>query len=167
MKTNNVFDPLNMSDIRDFVVVPEYLHTRYTELVDAVYDWHGTMLREAFNASFRHYTGQERAPECLYVYSTELNLGFFMPSKPDTSSVSVLSNGYENPAMDSASFGMAVTLMIVNHFGWHLAEDAEPDSVRYHAAQQMSDLYLSLRNWAFDLSEQGLLDGAAIAGFID
>lgn len=167
MKTNNAFDPLNLSDIRDFVVVPEYLHNRYTELTHAVYEWHSEMLRDAFSASFRNYTGEDHTPECLYVYSTELGLGFWMPSKPDTLSVTVLSNGYENPDMDSASFGMAVTLMIVNHFGWYLAEDAEPGSARYHSAQQMSDLYLSLRDWAFDLSEQGLLDGQAIAGFID
>ncbi|MNP79003.1 hypothetical protein D3C76_1767450 [compost metagenome] len=69
--------------------------------------------------------------------------------------------------MDSASFGMACTLLVVNHFGWFLAEDAEPGSAQHRAAQQMSDLYLSLRDWAFDLSEQGLLDGEAIAGFID
>lgn len=167
MKTNNAFDPLNLSEIRDFVVVPEYLQSKYSGLVDAVYEWHGGMLRNAFAANFRHYTDAERAPECLYVYSTERGLGFWMPAKPDTLAVSVPSNGYQNPEMDAASFGMATTLLVVNHFGWYLAEDAEPDSPQYHSAQQMSDLYLALRDWAFDLSEQGLLDGEAIAGFID
>ena len=167
MKTNNAFDPLNMSEIRDFVAVPEYLHTRYTDLVTDVYEWHGNLLRDAFSKSFLHYTGDVRVPECLFIYSTERNLGFWMPSKPDTLSVSVPSNGFEHRDMDSASFGMAVTLLIVNHFGWYLADGAEPDTVQFHTAQQMSDLYLSLRDWAFDLSEQGLLDGEAIAGFID
>ena len=167
MKTNNAFDPLNFSEVRDFVVVPEYLQNRYAEMTHAVYEWHAEMLRDAFGANMRHHTGYDRPPECLYVYSPALNLGFWMPSKPDTLEVSVLSNGYQNPEMDSASFGMANTLLVVNHFGWYLADGAEPDSAQYHAAQQMSDLYLSLRDWAFDLSEQGLLDGAAVAGFID
>lgn len=167
MKTNNAFDPLNMSEIRSLVVVPEYLHTRYSELTGDVYEWHSSLLRDAFAKSMQHYTGHPRAPECLFVYSVEHNLGFWMPSKPDTLSVCVPSNGYENQAMDAASFGMATTLLIVNHFGWYLADGAEQDTVQYQVAQQMSDLYLSLRSWAFDLSEQGLLDGAAIAGFID
>lgn len=167
MKTNNAFDPLNMSEIRQFVVIPEYLHNRYEENVALVYEWHGGMLRDAFGANIRFVTGIERAPECLFVYSAERGLGFWMPSKPDTLSVASPGNGYENPAMDSASYGMAATLLVVNHFGWYLAEGAEPDTAQHRAAQQMSDLYLSLRDWAFDLSDQGLLDGEAIAGFID
>ena len=167
MNTHNAFDPLNMSEVRDFVVVPEYLHTRYSDLTHHVYEWHSEMLRDAFGQNMRLFTDTDRVPECLYVYSTELNLGFWMPSRPDTLAVCVPSNGYENNEMDAASFGMANTLLVVNHFGWALAEDAEPGSARYRAAQQMSDLYLALRDWAFDLSEQGLLDGEAIAGFID
>lgn len=167
MKTNNVFDPLNMSEIRQFVVIPEYLHSRYEQCAETVYEWHASVLRNAFGQQLKHCTGIERSPECLFVFDTARNLGFWMPSKPDTLPVCVLSNGYENPDMDSATLGMAVTLLTVNHFGWYLAEDAQPDTAQYRMAQQMSDLYLSLRDWAFDLSDQGLIDGAAIAGFID
>jgi hypothetical protein len=167
MKTNNAFDPLNLSEIREFTVIPEYLHGHYSRETAAVYEWHAEMLRDAFGQSFRQYTDIDREPEALFVACPERGLGFWMPSRPDTFAVEVQSNGYQNPDMDAASFGMACTLMIVNHWGWFLAEDAEPGSARYNSAQQMSDLYLSLRDWAFDLSEQGLLDGEAIAGFID
>jgi hypothetical protein len=167
MKTHNAFDPLNMSEIRQFTVIPEYLHGPYTRETETVYEWHAAMLRDAFGQAFRHHTNIERALDCLFVACPERGLGFWMPAKPDTLDVSVLSNGYQNPAMDSASFGMATTLLVVNHFGWYLADGAEQGTAQYRAAQQMSDLYLSLRDWAFDLSEQGLLDGEAIAGFID
>lgn len=167
MKTNNAFDPLNLSEIRQFTVIPQYLHNHYTRETETVYEWHAAMLRDAFAKSVRLYAGLERDPEALFVACPERGLGFWMPSKPDTLSVSVPSNGFEHRDMDSASFGMAVTLLIVNHFGWYLAESAEPGTAPYRAAQQFADLYLSLRDWAFDLSEQGLLDGEAIAGFID
>ena len=169
MKTHNAFDPLNLSEVRDFVVVPEYLQNHYARTVEKVYDDHSTKLRDAVAYYMLTYTDTDtlRSPELLFVYSAELDLGFWIPSKQVNYRVEVPSNGYQNPDMDAASLGMATTLLVVNHFGWMLAEDAEPDSKRYHAAQQMSDLFLSLRDWAFDLSEQGLLDGEAIAGFID
>lgn len=167
MMTNNAFDPLNMSEIRDFVVVPEYLHGRYSQCVADVYNWHGDMLRDAFSQYAEQFADFDRTIECQFVYSAERELGFWIPANPDALSVCVNSNMYENPEMDRATFGMANTLLIVNHFGWQLADGAEPDTVKYREAKMLGDLYLNLRDWAFELSDQKLIDGAAVCGFLD
>lgn len=170
MKTNNAFDPLNLSEVRSFVVIPAYLRNHYDQLTTAVYAMFADTIRDAILAYTREFTGDERAPDLLYVFTAERQagpLGFWMPAKQDTFNVFVPSNGYENKEMDAATYGAAVTLLAVNHLAWALAEDAEPGSARSMTADLMCDVYLKLRDWFFDLSEQELLDGVAIAGFID
>lgn len=167
MKTHTAFDPARLTNDYPFALVSEYLQNQYYTAADAAYGIRFVVLREAFAQQFQFTTGIEDMGECQFAYSAERNVGFWLPVRADTFKVEMLGNGYQNPAMDRATLGAAASLLTVNHYGWHLAENASPGSERYMLAEAMSDNYLSLRDWVFDLSEQGLLDGEAIAGFID
>lgn len=167
MKTNTAFDPARLSNDYPFSLVSEYLQNQYYTAADAAYGIRFIVLRDAFGQQFKHCTGEESEGECQFAYSAERNVGFWLPVRADAFKVDVLSNMYQNHAMDRATLGAAVTLLTVNHYGWHLAENASPGTDQYALAEAMSDNYLALRDWVFDLSEQGLLDGEAIAGFID
>lgn len=94
-----------------------------------------------------------------FVTNDKGTLGFWYPTDQPTYPVSC-QNYYEDPAMPAKSFGAACTLVALNGLIWNI-----------HATGQnvngLSDLFYALRNWIFDLGEQGQLDTAAVAGFID
>ena len=58
--------------------------------------------------------------------------------------------------------GEDCTLIALNHLLWSVYSAGN-----HQTAAKLSDQFHALRNWTFDLSEAGTLDGAAIAGFID
>lgn len=89
-------------------------------------------------------------------------LGFWYPADQGNYAVAC-QNYYENPAMQDMAFGAACTLVAFNTLIWHLHERKVSEDILDAA----NDLYHALRNWVFDLSEAGQIDGAAIAGFID
>lgn len=91
----------------------------------------------------------------------EGTLGFLYPTSRDHYKVDC-TNYFSHPKMDSRSFGAALTLLSVNHLCWRCHEDGIEDGAKF-----FHDLYFQLRDWVFDLSDAGELDGAAIAGFID
>ena len=59
--------------------------------------------------------------------------------------------------------GAGCTLVAFNTLLWFLHQRQMPEDILDAA----NDLYYALRNWIFDLSEAGELDGAAVASFID
>lgn len=94
-----------------------------------------------------------------FVTNEDGTLGFWYPTMHETYNVTVPSNYYQNPAMDGQAFGAAVTLMAVNHLLW--ANQNQPDN------DALIEKFYKLREWIFDMSDVGQIDGAAIAGFID
>jgi hypothetical protein len=97
-----------------------------------------------------------------FAESDDGQFGYWYPADQDTYAVAC-ANYYQNDAMPAEAFGAACTLVAFNALIWHL-HSRNVDSDIVDAA---SDLYHALRNWIFDLSEQGQIDGSAIAGFID
>ncbi len=97
-----------------------------------------------------------------FAVSEDGKFGYWYPADQDTYAVAC-QNYYEDPAMPAEAFGAACTLVAFNTLIWHLHERKVPEDILDAA----NDLYHALRNWIFDLSEAGQIDGAAIAGFID
>jgi hypothetical protein len=108
-----------------------------------------------------------------FVATPDGSVGFWYPLTASQYSVEVETNGYAEKAMHAASFGAATTLTALNHYTWYLAEVSReaPDDESRRAIDELGNVmvekYHQLREFVFDLSEQGLLDGEAIAGFID
>lgn len=121
-----------------------------------------TLQPEAAIFDLAENTSEEYDGGCWnFVANDDGDLGFWYPTDKDTYAVSC-ENYYENKAMDARAFGAALTLVTINQLIWslyHLGNQA--------ASQVLSDKWHALRNWIFDLSEQGSLDGQAIAAFID
>ncbi len=94
-----------------------------------------------------------------FLCNDERTIGFWYPLDKPNYPVSC-QNYYEDPAMPAKSFGAACTLVALNGLLWNI-----------HATGQnvdgLSNLFHTLRNWVFDLGEQGELDTASVAGFID
>lgn len=97
-----------------------------------------------------------------FVTNGEGSLGFWYPTDAPAYSVAC-QNYYEHPAMPATAFGAACTLIAFNQMVWMLHQRGLDSDIVDAASTQ----YHALRNWIFDLSEQGLIDGTAIAGFID
>lgn len=89
-------------------------------------------------------------------------LGFWYPDTVFGYSVKC-PNYYTNPAMPATAFGAACTLIAFNHLIWRIHQQGISSDI----VDLASDQYQRLRNWIFDLADEGLIDGAAIAGFID
>ena len=95
-------------------------------------------------------------------FVTNGTVGFWYPADRETYSVAC-SNYYLNDAMQAKAFGAGCTLVAFNTLLWFLHQRQMPEDILDAA----NDLYYALRNWIFDLSEAGELDGAAVASFID
>lgn len=89
-------------------------------------------------------------------------LGFWYPDTVFGYSVKC-PNYYTDPAMPPTAFGAACTLVAFNHLIWMLHQKGVDSDILDLA----SDQYRRLHHWIFDLSDRGLVDGAAVAGFID
>jgi hypothetical protein len=163
MKTNNAFDPNNFSEIRSFVVIPEYLRNRYSKHTEEVYGEFAEPLQVALRQFTHCMSGDRRASEWLYVFSTERDLGFWILARQDTVEVRRMRNGYSNPAMDSATYGLALTLHTLKSLSIHLASGAEADMTLKMASSLMASLYIDLRLWGRELGA----DGEAVESFLD
>ena len=95
-------------------------------------------------------------------FVTNGTVGFWYPADHKTYGVAC-PNYYLNDAMQAKAFGAGCTLVAFNTLLWFLHQRQMPEDILDAA----NDLYYALRNWIFDLSEAGELDGAAVASFID
>lgn len=94
-----------------------------------------------------------------FVSNDDDSVGFWYPTDQPNYPVAC-ENYYSDEAMPAKAFGAACTLVALNQFLWHMHSAG-------HNADALSDQFHALRNWVFDLADEGQIDGAAVAGFID
>lgn len=142
-----------------------YTTDRSAEMADAIHEVYGTHI--AIELENAIYTCMElNSPDyeggCwAFVTNDNHTLGFWYPTDKPAYEASC-ENYFTHKAMAPESIGAACTLVALNHLLWAV------HSVGNHQlAAKLSDQFHALRNWIFDLSEEGTLDGVSIAGFID
>lgn len=142
-----------------------YTTNRSAEMANAIHEVYGTHIAIELETSV--YTCMEiNSPDYdggswAFVTNDDHTLGFWFPFD-QLSYAARCDNYFTHDAMDAMSIGAACTLVALNHLLWGVYHAGN-----HQAAAKLSDQFHALRNWVFDLSEAGELDGTAIAGFID
>lgn len=142
-----------------------YTNDRSAEMANAIHKVFGTHIAIELETSV--YTCMEiNSPDYdggswAFVANDDHTLGFWYPTDQPHYTASC-ENYFTHDAMDAMSIGAACTLIALNHLLWGVYSAGN-----HQTAAKLSDQFHALRNWTFDLSEAGTLDGAAIAGFID
>lgn len=142
-----------------------YTNDHSAEMANAIHKVYGTPIAiklesdvyDCIKLNSPDYDGGSWA----FVTNDDHTLGFWYPTDR-THYAASCENYFTRDAMDAKSIGAACTLVALNHLLWDIY-----NAGNHQFAARLSDQFHALRDWIFDLSEEGILDGAAIAGFID
>lgn len=158
---------------------PGQSHFDWSKAVDASFGRSAVVLMDAAEqtamASCPEYAA---VPELEWIFITAREpegelahcVGFWYPAGNRVFDIHCVSNGFEAKDVTAATFGAACTLLALNHYSWYLAAAKEGPKgavISQELLDRVINDYHDLRQFVFDLSDAGLLDGEAIAGFLD